>query len=65
MNDDLTINNIDPEKLYKVKEVMQIYRVTDRTARAYCKNGKFKHAVMIGKSWLIPGSDILKSFGRD
>lgn len=50
------MNDIDPDKLYKISEIATVLRVAPRTVRKYCFEGKIT-AFRVGGHWRILGSD--------
>lgn len=55
---------IHSKKFYRVKEISELLRVSERTIRRYCKQKLFPNSFRMEKQWLIPGSDIKDLLGK-
>lgn len=49
---------IETNKVYTTREVCQILKISEVTARLYCRTGKIK-ATKAGKGWKILGQSII------
>jgi len=51
------------KQLYKLKEVAQVLRVTERTLYSYIKDGRL-NAVKIGNRWKVSGDEVRAFIAR-
>lgn len=45
-------------KYHSVSELVKLWEMSERTIRNYCATGKIPDAVLVGKTWKIPGNAI-------
>lgn len=53
------LKDIDPDEVYPISEIMPVTKIKRRTLYEFCASGVYPNAVKIGRSWYVPGCDII------